>query len=63
MLKSDAIQLLGGTPRAAADALGITPSAIYQWPEELPEATVFRIQAYLWRQQRAAQDQAKTEAA
>lgn len=49
MLKSEAIQLLGGTPRAAADALEITPSAVYQWPDELPEATVFRVQAYLWR--------------
>lgn len=61
MLKTEAIELLGGTPVAAAKALGITPSAVYQWPDELPEATVFRVQAFLWRE--AQRREAKSEAA
>ena len=35
MTKTQAIGLFR-TGRALADALGITPSAVYQWPEDLP---------------------------
>ena len=49
MKKSDAIALLGGTVSAAAEAIGVTPAAISQWPDELPGRLADRIQAALWR--------------
>lgn len=36
MTKSEAIKMFGST-RKLANALGITPQAINQWAEELPE--------------------------
>lgn len=36
MDKKLAIDLLGGTPAKAAALLGVTPSAVSQWPEQLP---------------------------
>lgn len=36
MDKKFAIELLGGTPANAAALLGVTPSAVSQWPERLP---------------------------
>jgi transcriptional regulator with XRE-family HTH domain len=35
MNKREAIQLFGGTQRKLASALGVTESAISQWPHEL----------------------------
>jgi len=49
MLKFDAINLLGGTVVAAADAVGITAAAISQWPDELPPRLVDRVLAALVR--------------
>ena len=49
MKKSDAIEALGGTVLLAAEAVGVTPSAISQWPDELPSRLVDRVQAALWR--------------
>lgn len=49
MLKSDAIQLLGGSVRTAAAALGIFPQAIYQWPDVLSEDIENRVLAHLAR--------------
>ena len=49
MLKSQAIELLGGTPILAATAIGVTPQAISQWPDELPQRIADRVQAALWR--------------
>lgn len=49
MKKSEALELLGGTPASAARAIGITPSAVSQWPDELPAAIADRVQAALWR--------------
>ena len=44
MNKNEAIQLLGGTPAKAAEALGYSSvQAIYMWPEELPIATSDRV--------------------
>lgn len=51
MHKTEAINLLGGTPTAAANAIGITVSAITQWPDVLPQRLVDRVQAALWRLQ------------
>lgn len=36
MLKSEAIELLGGEVAAAADALGISYQAVNKWPDHLP---------------------------
>ena len=45
MKKSLAIELLGGSASAAAAAVGVTPSAISQWPEDLPPRLVDRVHA------------------
>lgn len=51
MLKSKAIELLGGTTTAAAAAIGITPQAIADWPDVLPKRIEDRVLAALYRQQ------------
>jgi len=51
MNKSDAIQLLGGTPASAAKAIGITLQALGQWPDKLSPRLKDRVQAALWRKQ------------
>lgn len=49
MNKAKAIELLGGTVTAAAAAVGVTPSAITQWPDELPGRIEDRVLAALAR--------------
>jgi hypothetical protein len=49
MTKTQALALLGGTITAAAAAIGVTPQAISQWPDELPARLVDRVQAALAR--------------
>lgn len=49
MKKSDATRLLGGTTAAAAQAMGITPQAYYQWPEDLPPRLQDRVVAAIAR--------------
>ena len=51
MLKKDALQLLGGTVTSAAKLIGISVSAVSQWPDELPAALSDRVLAALARQQ------------
>ena len=51
MLKTQAIELLGGTVTSAADAIGVSYQAIVKWPPELPPRIVDRVQAALWRMQ------------
>jgi hypothetical protein len=51
MLKSKAIELLGGTATAAAAAIGITPQAVTDWPDDLPKRIEDRVLAALYRQQ------------
>lgn len=43
MLKTQAIDLLGGTPARAAELLEVTPSAVSQWPDELPRRLADRV--------------------
>lgn len=43
MRKSEAIQLFGGLQKDVAAALGITPSAVSQWPDDLDQATEDRV--------------------
>lgn len=50
MTKQDAIRLLGGTAASAARLIGISPSAISLWPDELSDAITDRVQAAIARQ-------------
>lgn len=43
MKKSRALELLGGTPAAAARSLGVSHAAISQWPDELPARIAERV--------------------
>jgi hypothetical protein len=47
--KSRAIELLGNSVTAAAQAIGVTPSAVTQWPDELPPRLADRVLAALAR--------------
>lgn len=50
MKKSRAIELLGGTPRKAADAMGYRAvQTIYLWPDELPQSTSDRVMGVVAR--------------
>lgn len=49
MLKTEAIELLGGSIAAAAEAIGVTYQAVDKWPDELPPRIADRVQAALWR--------------
>lgn len=49
MTKDDAIQLLGGTAASAARRIGISPSAVSLWPDELTPAIADRVQAAIAR--------------
>lgn len=49
MRKATAIKLLGGTVTSAAAEVGVTPSAITQWPDELPSRLSDRVLAALAR--------------
>ncbi|MCO5338585.1 hypothetical protein [Delftia tsuruhatensis] len=55
MKKDRAIELLGGTPRKAAEAMGYRAvQTIYQWPEDLPQATADRVMGVVGRISNAA---------
>ena len=44
MKKQTAIELLGGTPKKAAESMGYRAvQTIYLWPETLPQATADRV--------------------
>lgn len=45
MLKTKAIELLGGTVTAAANAIGISYQAVDKWPDELPDRIADRVLA------------------
>ena len=50
MKKTHAIELLGGTPKKAAVAMGYrSVQAVYLWPEDLPQATADRVRGVLSR--------------
>lgn len=59
MLKTEAIELLGGTPSAAAAAIGVKPQAVSGWPDVLPARIADRVQAALYRRELEKQRQAK----
>ena len=51
MQKLKAIELLGGTIPAAAEAIGISYQAVNQWPDELPPRIADRVYAAVARKQ------------
>ena len=55
MLKSKAIELLGGTIPAAAAAIGVTYHAIRKWPDVLPARISDRVLAAIARKHLPAQ--------
>ena len=61
MLKSHAIELLGGTVTSAAEAIGVTSSAVTQWPDELPQRIADRVLAALARKHLPAELLAKID--
>ncbi len=55
MKKDRAIELLGGTPKKAAEAMGYRAvQTIYLWPEDLPQATADRVMGVVGRIAKAA---------
>lgn len=50
MNKQTAINLLGGTPKKAAEAMGYKSAhAIYVWPDVLPQSTADKVNGALLR--------------
>jgi len=49
MRKSKAIELLGGTVAAAAEAVGITYQGVEKWPDVLPSRIADRVVAAIAR--------------
>lgn len=48
MKKQTAIELLGGTPKKAAEAMGYTsPHAVYMWPDVLSPEVAQRVAGVL----------------
>ncbi|WP_158534282.1 hypothetical protein [Paracidovorax avenae] len=43
MLKTKAIELLGGTTTAAAEAMGVSYQAVDKWPDRLPKRIADRV--------------------
>ena len=49
MLKTKAIELLGGSVPLAAKAVGVTPQAVGKWPDPLPKRIADRVVAVVAR--------------
>ena len=63
MKKAEAIEALGGSIAAAAEAINVSYQAVNQWPEELPPRIADRVQAALWRMQQVKAKPATQEVA
>lgn len=62
MQKAEALQLLGGSVKAAAEAVGISTAAVSQWPDTLPPTIRDRVQAALYRRSQQQPEPAPAEA-
>lgn len=56
--KLDAIRMCGGTTVTTARLIGVTKSAVSQWPDPLPPRIADRVYAALYRQQQERSTQA-----
>ena len=63
MLKTQAIELLGGTRAAAAKAIGISYQAVNAWPDELPPRIADRVYAVWGKKNMPDQAQAPVDSA
>ena len=63
MLKTQAIELLGGTRAAAAKAIGISYQAVRKWPDELPPRIADRVYAVWGKKNMPDQAQATVDPA
>ncbi len=63
MHKSKAIELLGGTIAAAAEAVGVSYQAVNQWPDELPARIADRVLAAVARERFPDEFRAPTDTA
>ena len=43
MRKTDGIEVLGGSARSAAEAIGVSPQAVGDWPDPLPPRIADRV--------------------
>jgi len=43
MRKTEGIEVLGGSARSAAEAVGVSPQAVCDWPELLPPRIADRV--------------------
>lgn len=50
MRKTEGIEVLGGSARSAAEAIGVSPQAVCDWPELLPPRIADRVVAAWARQ-------------
>jgi len=55
MRKQDAIQLLGGTTKDAAQVLGVTFQAVSKWPDPLSDRIADRVRGAAARMQATRQ--------
>jgi DNA-binding transcriptional regulator YdaS (Cro superfamily) len=53
MDKETAIRLLGGDAKTVAKHIGISPQAVYKWPNPLTRAIADRVEAALARIEKA----------
>lgn len=61
MKKQTAIEMLGGTPKKAAEAMGYTAvQSVYMWSDPLPQATADRVRGAAARMQAAKPRKPKT---
>ena len=60
MLKTQAIELLGGSVSAASEAIGISYQAVNQWPDVLPARIADRVYAAMARKTSANLGQENT---
>ena len=62
MKKDRAIELLGGTPKKAAEAMGYRAvQTIYQWPDVLPQAMADRVNGVLSRLSKPSKKRSATQ--
>jgi hypothetical protein len=61
LTKHKAIELLGGTARSAAQAIGCTVQAVNKWPEVLSPRIADRVIAAQTRMQRQRRRKVQTE--
>ncbi len=63
MSKAEAVKLLGGSVKSAAQAIGCTPQAVHKWPDVLSPRIEDRVVAALLRMKKRGRGRALSEVA